>query len=260
MDFTTIRWEVRDGIGWLTFNRPEAVNAFSATMLTELRGALDLATRDDAVRVLILTGVGRGFSAGQDLKEHVAGTPEAIGEHLARYYNPVLERLYALQKPTLAAVNGAAAGAGMSVALACDLRIAADDARFLMAFVRIGLVPDSGASYHLPRLVGPARALELALLGEPVEAQEALRIGLVNRVVPRDRLLDEAALWGAKLAAGPPLAQTLIKRAMRRGAAEDFQAALEYEAWCQATAASSADHREGVAAFLEKRAPRFGGS
>jgi 2-(1,2-epoxy-1,2-dihydrophenyl)acetyl-CoA isomerase len=260
VDLETVRWDVEDGVGTLTLNRPEAVNAFTARMLSELRKVLDFVERDSGVRVLVVTGAGRGFSAGQDLKEHMASDgADVIGEHLEKYYNPVFERLYRLEKPTVAAVHGAAAGAGMSLALACDLRIAADNARFLQAFVKIGLVPDSGSTYFLPRVVGLARALELALLGDAVDAATALQMGLVNRVVPADRLAEETRALARRLAEGPPVAQALIKRGIRYGATHDFGEALQYEAWLQATAARTEDHKEGVAAFVEKRAPRFTG-
>jgi 2-(1,2-epoxy-1,2-dihydrophenyl)acetyl-CoA isomerase len=256
----TVLWEVADGIGTLTLNRPEAVNAFTGLMLKELRDLLEQAARDPAVRVVILTGAGRGFSAGQDLKEHLAGDgADAIGEHLARFYNPLMERLFTLPKPTIAAVHGAAAGAGMSVALACDLRVAADNARFIQAFVKIGLVPDSGSTYFLPRLVGMARAMELAMLGDPVDAASALAMGLVNRVVPQESLMAETRTLAARLAAGPPSALSLIKRGIHRGAEREFLAALDYESHLQQAAALTEDHREGVQAFVEKRPPRFPG-
>jgi 2-(1,2-epoxy-1,2-dihydrophenyl)acetyl-CoA isomerase len=217
------------------------------------------ARRDNAVRVMVITGAGRGFCAGQDLKEF--GTDPARddpGQHLRLHYAPVLERLYALDKPTIAAVNGVAAGAGLSLALACDFRIASADARFLSAFVRIGLIPDTGATYWLPRLVGLSRAMEWAMFGEPVDAETAWQTGLVNRVVPAERLADEARSWAERLAEGPPTVLGLIKRAMRHGAASSFSDALQYEAWLQTTAARTGDHAEGLRAFLEKRPPRFG--
>ncbi|MCL8209214.1 MAG: enoyl-CoA hydratase/isomerase family protein [Actinomycetia bacterium] len=259
MDFQTIRWDEADGVVTLTLNRPETLNAFNNTMLEELAGAVERVARSRDARVLVLTGAGRGFASGQDLKAYQeSGSPD-LGEHLHRYYDPLFERLWGLEKPTIAAVNGVAAGAGMSLAMACDFRVAADTARFMQAFVRIGLIPDSGSTYLLPRLVGYARALELAMLGDLIDAQTALAWGLVNKVVPAERLAEETAALARRLAEGPPKALGLIKRAIRRGAQQSFRDALEYEAWLQAAAVATEDHREGIAAFLEKRAPRFRG-
>jgi len=249
-----------DGIGILTLRRPQALNAFTTDMLLELRTVLDQVARQKSIRVLIVTGEGRGFSAGQDLKEHVStGGAATIGTHLERHYNPVLDRLYHLDQPTIAAVNGVAAGAGMSLALAADFRIAAQSARFVQAFVHVGLVPDSGSTYLLPQLVGLPRALELALLGESVDAATAREYGLVHRVVADGELMKEAMGLARRLAEGPPVAMGLIKRGLRRGPEKGFREALEYEAWLQAVAARTEDHEEGVRAFLEKRRPKFQG-
>ncbi len=174
-------------------------------------------------------------------------------------YNPIIRALRSMGQPVIAAVNGVAAGAGASLAFACDLRIAAEDARFVLAFGRIGLVPDSGATWFLPRLVGPAKATELALVGDPVDAAEALRLGLVSRVVPADQLLTEARALADRLAAAAPLAQSLTKGAMQRSLSIDLDEALEGEAKLQGIAGASADHAEGLAAFRAKRPPRFTG-
>ncbi len=247
-------------VGLLTLNRPDALNAFTNQMLDELGDGVKQAERDGSVGALVITGAGRGFSAGQDLKEHEANDGAAmVGDHLRTRYHPIIERLYGMAKPTLAAVNGVAAGAGMSLALACDLRVAGPRTRFVQAFVGVGLVPDSGSTHLLPLLVGPARALEMALTGAPVDGETAFAWGLVNRLVADDAVLEAATGWAAQLAAQPPKAVELIKRGMRRGGLRILQDALQYESWLQAAAAATQDHREGLQAFLEKRPARFTG-
>jgi 2-(1,2-epoxy-1,2-dihydrophenyl)acetyl-CoA isomerase len=208
---------------------------------------------------VILTGAGRAFCAGQDLRERRAPNAAPLEVELRERYNPLIRAMTGLGAPIVAAINGVAAGAGASLALAADLRIAAEGASFVLAFGRLGLVPDSGATWFLPRLVGPARAAELALLNEPLPAAEALRLGLVSRIVPADRLLDDAREIAARLAAGPPIANALTKRAIRRALESDLETALDHEATLQGIAGRTADHAEGLAAFAEKRPPRFSG-
>ena len=254
-----LRYEVADAVATLTLDRPEARNALDAALKRELLGAIRAAGRDRAVRALVLTGAGSAFCAGQDLRE--ASGPEAppLSTVLRQTYNPLILAMRRLDKPIVAAVNGVAAGAGLALALACDLRIAADTATFVLAFGRIGLVPDSGTTWFLPRLVGPARAAELALVGDPLAAVDAERWGLVNRVVPAAAVLDEAQALAARLAVAAPLAVALTKRALNRSLDATLEAQLDDEAALQGVAGRSADHREGVAAFLEKRPPRFTG-
>lgn len=246
-------------VATITLNRPSALNALTIPMKERLLDVLGRVGADRAVRVVVLTGAGRAFCAGQDLKERLHPGAPPLGEELTRRYNPIVRALRAIPQPVIAAVNGVAAGAGASLAFACDLRIAAEGASFVLAFGRIGLVPDSGATWTLPRLVGAARAAEIALLGDPVSAADALRIGLVSRVVPAEDLAADVAGMAARLAAGAPLAMTLTKRALGATFERNLDAALAAEADAQQRAGSSRDHAEGLAAFLEKRPPRFTG-
>jgi 2-(1,2-epoxy-1,2-dihydrophenyl)acetyl-CoA isomerase len=240
----------------LTLDRPEALNALDAALKTGLLAALRAAARDRSVRVVVLTGAGRAFCAGQDLRE-TGLTGSAIGREVREHYNPLILALARLEKPVVAAVNGVAAGAGLSLALACDIRLAADTATFTCAFGRVGLVPDSGLSWFLPRIVGLGRAMELALTTAPVDAATAERMSLVDRVVPTADLATEAASLAARLAAGAPLAMGLTKRALLASASLDLEAALELEAQLQTAVGRSLDHAEGIAAFTEKRQARF---
>jgi 2-(1,2-epoxy-1,2-dihydrophenyl)acetyl-CoA isomerase len=257
--FTALRWEVADGVATITLDRPDALNSLEATLKRELLVALREAARDRTVRVVILTGAGRAFCAGQDLKERLAPDPTPLDVEVRERYNPIILAMRGLPKPIIAAVNGVAAGAGASLAFAADLRIAAEGASFVLAFGRIGLVPDSGASWFLPRLVGAAHAAELLYLSDPMPAEEALRIGLVSQVVPGDALLDHARTLATKLAQGSPTALALTKRAIDRSLEVGLVEALEHEASLQGVAGRTADHAEGIAAFVEKRAPRFTG-
>jgi len=254
----TLIVEQRDGVMTITLNRPEVLNAVNDLMAQELRDALRTAARDAAVRCLVITGAGRGFCSGQDLRDRAAGD-RSYREHLRATYNPVITQIHTLEKPVLAAVNGVAAGAGCSLALAADLRIASDRASFIEVFARIGLVPDSGSSWFLPRLIGPGKAFEMIYTTDPVDAQEAYRIGLVNRIVPHDDLQSKTMELAARLAAGPTRAYGLARRAVHYALGASLEQALEYEAHLQEIAGRSADHREGVAAFLEKRDPRYTG-
>ena len=255
-----LRVEVDGPVATLTLDRPSALNALTVPVKVALREALESIASDPAVRAVILTGAGRAFCAGQDLAERDEPDAAALDVEIRERYNPIIRALRSMGQPVIAAVNGVAAGAGASLAFACDLRIAAEEARFVLAFSRIGLVPDSGATWFLPRLVGQAKAAELALVGDPVGAAEALRIGLVSRVVPGDQLMTEARALADRLAEGAPLALSLTKGALERSLTIDLDEALAGEAKLQGIAGASADHAEGLAAFREKRPPRFTGS
>ncbi len=248
--------EQNNGVLTLTLNRPEAINALTTEMLRELSKALKEAAAPE-VRVVVLRGAGRGFCSGQDLREF-AGQRISYKNHL-RNYRSVVEGLAGLEKPVIAAIHGAAAGAGLSLALACDLRIASSDAVLTTGFSRIGLIPDAGMNYHLPRMVGYAKAFELEVLSERLKAEEALALGLVNRVVPAESFAEEVARLAGELALGPTKTYGLIKRALRRSAGASLEEMLEYEALLQEVAGRTEDHQEGVQAFYEKRPPRFQG-
>lgn len=255
-----VRVEVDGPVATLTLDRPDALNALTIAMKGALLAALQAIAVDRSVRAVILTGAGRAFCAGQDLSERDDPAAPPLDVELRERYNPIIRCLRAMDQPVIAAVNGVAAGAGASLAFACDVRIAAASARFVLAFGRIGLVPDSGATWFLPRLVGTAHAAELALAGEPVSADAALRIGLVSHVMAADTLLAEARRLADGVAAGAPLAIAATKHALDRAWSVDLEAALEEEARLQGIAGSTADHAEGLAAFREKRSPRFQGT
>jgi 2-(1,2-epoxy-1,2-dihydrophenyl)acetyl-CoA isomerase len=223
-------------------------------LLAAFRGA----ARDAHVRAVVLTGAGRAFCAGQDLRERGEGAPSLTVELRERYI-PLVMAIRRLEKPVVAAVNGVAAGAGFSLALACDLRLMADTATFVSAFGRIGLVPDSGLSWFLPRLVGPARAAEIVMTGDPLDAATAERMGLVNRVVAAEACVGEAQALAARLSAGAPRALALAKRSLAFALEHDLEATLEFEAQLQGLAGRTADHAEGLRAFAEKRPPQFTG-
>jgi 2-(1,2-epoxy-1,2-dihydrophenyl)acetyl-CoA isomerase len=258
----TILLDVDTGaaVATITLNRPEALNSLTVPMKVELLDVLREVERDGGVRAVILTGAGRAFSAGQDLRERLEPDAAPLGVELRERYNPIIRAMRALPKPIVSAINGVAAGAGASLAMACDLRIAADTASFALAFGRVGLVPDSGATWFLPRLVGPAHAAEIALLNHPVSAPEALRLGLVSRVVPAAELDKEARAVAASLAAGAPVAIALTKEALNAAWDQTLEESLDLEAELQDQAGRTRDHAEGMAAFLEKRPPRFSGS
>jgi 2-(1,2-epoxy-1,2-dihydrophenyl)acetyl-CoA isomerase len=254
----------RDGaVATVRLNNPSKLNALSETMTRELIDALTTITADDEVRAVVLTGEGRGFCSGADLggmeQEYREGGRASTSDLLDEGYAKIVRLLVGAPKPVIAAVNGVAAGAGLSLALACDLRVASDAATFSMAFVRIGLVPDSGAAYFLPRIVGAARALELSVTGDRIDAGRALAIGLVSRVTPADALPADVATWAAELAALPTRAIALTKRLLRDAASMPLDEALALESRVQDEATLTEDHREGVLAFLDKRAPEFRG-
>jgi 2-(1,2-epoxy-1,2-dihydrophenyl)acetyl-CoA isomerase len=256
---TTLGLTVDGGVLTITLNRPEVLNAINEQMTTELGEALRFAERTDDIRSLVVTGAGRSFCSGQDLREPVDAGGASYGAALRRRYNPIVSKMRTIEKPVIAAVNGVAAGAGCNLALAADLRVASDRASFMEVFSRIGLIPDSGGSFTLPRLVGIARALEMAWLAEPVNADDALRYGIVNRVVAHDELMATAGAWARRLAEGPTRAYGLTKRAFNYALTASFDSTLEYEAYLQDVAGRTEDHREGIQAFREKRTARFEG-
>ncbi len=260
MAYQHIRSEVREAIGVVTLNRPEALNALTDPMKRDLLDCLKSLERDENVRALVLTGEGRGFCAGEALNEELVKSAEPpIDRTLKEFYHPVIERMRAIDKPIVAAVNGICAGAGVSLALAADFRIAADKASFLMAFVKIGLVPDAGSTFFLPRVVGMTKAIEMCMTGDKVDAAEAESIGLVNRVVSLDRLMEESLKLAGRLAQAPTKAIGLMKRAFDRSLRVDLADQLRYEADLQAIAARTGDFHEGVEAFLAKRPAVFRG-
>ena len=255
----TIQRESAEGVLTITLNRPDALNSFTLEMKEALLAALKDAARDREVRALVLTGAGRAFSAGQDLKERQGPNVADLGTELRVRYNPIILAMRRLEKPIVGAINGVAAGAGISIALACDVIFASDKASFTEAFSRVGLVPDTGSTWFLPRLVGPARAAEMMFTGDALDAATAERIGLVNRVVPSDELIAEATAFAQRLAKSAPIALALAKRALNRGYEMNLEETLDYEAQLQSIAGRSADHAEGVAAFVEKRLANFKG-
>jgi len=242
----TIRVEAADAIATVTLDRPDVLNALTGRMLADLLAAFRRIGRDRSIRAVVLKGTGRAFCAGQDLKERLEPDAPPLAVVVRERYNPIIAAMRSIDQPIVGAINGVAAGAGASLAFACDVRVAAETASFALAFGRIGLVPDSGATWFLPRLVGPAKAAELALTGATLSANDAERLGLVAKVVPPEALGGEA------------LAQT--KRALERSWTLDLETALEEEAWRQGIAGATDDHTEGIAAFVEKRAPHFNGS
>lgn len=247
----------------ITMNRPAVLNAFNDLMLQELTEAAEEAAHDEAIRCVVIAGAGRAFGAGQDLTSLAAAqnreAPGQISEHLAKYHR-LLHVIRAMPKPVIAAIRGVAAGISCNIALACDLRIAADDARFIEAFARIGLVPDGGGGYFLPRLIGLGRALEMAMLADEISGTEAERIGLVNKCVPLEEFEAATAALAHRLAQGPTRTYTLIKELMYQSLDGDLQSSLTLEGKLQDIAFTTADHKEGVAAFLQKRAPHYKGS
>jgi 2-(1,2-epoxy-1,2-dihydrophenyl)acetyl-CoA isomerase len=247
----------------LTLNRPQVLNAFSEELIKALTDKLREVERDPGVGAVVITGAGRAFCAGQDLQARRAiferGEVPHLGAGLRERYKPMIMRIRTMEKPVIAALNGVAAGAGCGLALACDLRTAAEGAALIQSFARVGLALDSGSSFFLPRIVGFGRALEIALTGDPVPAVEAERIGLVNHVYPAEELLPRTLELAERLAHGATGALGLIKRDLNRALAVDLETALDYEAFQQEIAGQSADFREGVMAFIEKRPARFGG-
>ena len=262
-EFETIEVETADRICTITMNRPDVYNALNDALTFELQDALKNAARDAKVSVIVLTGAGKAFCSGQDLGDlktkYVPGYVPHLGSDLHKRYNPIVKRIREIDKPVIAAVNGVAAGAGLSFALACDIRIASEKASFTEVFINVGLIPDSGSTWTLPRLVGLSKAMELCFTGDKIDAAEAFRIGLVNRVVPADELVAETNTLATRLAALPARGIALTKRLLNQSYDNTLDQQLEAEAFAQETAALTEDHYEGVVAFIEKRKPEFKG-
>ncbi len=256
-DETTIGYEVAEGVATITLNRPQVYNAFNDQMHADLLQALKQAERDRQVRCIVITGAGKAFSSGQDLKDIPIDGARSLGQHVRERYNPLVLKLRSMPKPIVAAVNGVAAGAGMSLALACDLRVAVETARFVAAFANVGLVPDTGATYFLPRLIGHARALELCMLGGTIDAPTAHSYGMVNQLATPDEFPEAVRRLAERLAGGSAMALGLMKRSFELSLSADLPQVLDYEAQAQQIAGSSEEYREGVQAFREKRPPRF---
>jgi 2-(1,2-epoxy-1,2-dihydrophenyl)acetyl-CoA isomerase len=262
MTYESILLHRADGIARITLNRPDRLNSFTSAMHAELRDALAQASGDRSVRVLLLTGAGRGFCAGQDLSDRAVapgGAPVDLGESIENNYRPLVLALRNLPLPVVCAVNGVAAGAGANIALACDIVIAAESASFIQAFCRIGLIPDSGGTYFLPRLVGSARAMGLALLGDKLTAQQAEEWGLIWKCVADTEFGSTVDALLAQLAQAPTRGLAATKRALHASAGATLEAQLDLERDLQRELGNSADYREGVAAFIAKRPPHFTG-
>jgi 2-(1,2-epoxy-1,2-dihydrophenyl)acetyl-CoA isomerase len=262
MDYETILLEIANGAARLTLNRPDRLNSFTVQMHDEVSRALEAVTKSDA-RVFVLTGAGRGFCAGQDLSDRAVapgGEGVDLGESLEKRYNPLIRKLTSLEMPVVCAVNGVAAGAGANIALACDIVIAAKSAKFIQSFANIGLIPDSGGTWTLPRLAGQARAMGLALTGEPLTAERAEAWGIIWKCVDDDKLATETDALAAKFAAAPTRGLALTKKLIRESGSRELADQLEVECDAQRILGRTSDYKEGVGAFMEKRTPKFTGT
>jgi 2-(1,2-epoxy-1,2-dihydrophenyl)acetyl-CoA isomerase len=259
MDFKTILYTVENGVATIALNRPDVYNAFNNELSYELQDAFKAAEKDENARVLVLTGMGKAFCSGQDLRDREPGKEIDFRASLEKRYNPIIRAIRNMPKPVICRLNGVAAGAGCSLALACDLIIASADASMIEVFVNIGLVLDSGSSYFLPRLVGYHKAFEWSTLGTKISAAEAHQLGIITKVVPAEEL-DAAVLeYASKYAVAPTKAIALMKKMLNKGMNQDLDSMLEYEKYCQTIAGASQDFKEGTTAFLEKRKPAFKG-
>ncbi len=261
MTYNTIEFVIDDGVAILTLNRPDNLNSFNGKMHEEVRAALQEVRNSESIRCLLLTGKGRGFCTGQDLNERKFSSEQApdLGESLTLNYNPLIRLITLLEVPVICAVNGVAAGAGANIALNCDIVLAARSASFIQSFCKIGLIPDSGGTWILPRLVGLPRARGLALLGDRISAEQAEQWGMIWRCLDDDKLMDEALAMARHLATQPSQGLALIKKALRASTANSLDEQLELEARLQRVAGRTEDYREGAMAFLEKREPVFKG-
>jgi len=259
MDFNTILYTVENGIATIALNRPDVYNAFNNELSFELQDAFKAVEKDENARVLILTGMGKAFCSGQDLRDREPGKEIDFRASLEKRYNPIIRAIRNMPKPVICRLNGVAAGAGCSLALACDLIVASADASMIEVFVNIGLVLDSGSSYFLPRLVGYHKAFEWSTLGTKISAAEAHQVGIITKVVPAEDL-DAAVLeYASRYAVAPTKAIALMKKMLNKGMNQDLDSMLEYEKYCQTIAGASEDFKEGTSAFLEKRKPAFKG-
>ena len=259
--YETILFEKAGGVADIALNRPDKLNAFDGTLHDELYTALGEAAQDEEIRCVVLRAEGRGFSAGADLAQILSeadGDPD-LGEYLRNTYSRLVQRMVAMEKPVIAALHGPVYGAGVGIALASDLRVAAENTKFSVAFIKIGLMPDAGVTFLLPRVVGLGRAMEMSMLGDAVDTEEAYRIGLVNKVVAEESLSEEARKWAEHLAAMPTGALGRIKHALYASFETDLETALEREAEGQTFCGYTQDHKEGVTAFFDKREARFVG-
>jgi 2-(1,2-epoxy-1,2-dihydrophenyl)acetyl-CoA isomerase len=259
MEYKFLKYSLDVGVATITLNRPEVYNALNDEITFELQDAFKVVSKDENVRVVVLTGEGKAFCSGQDLKSSASQKNRSFMDSLHKRYNPIIRAMRNLPKPIVCRLNGVAAGAGCSIALACDIIVAAEEATLIEVFVNIGLVPDSGSSYFLPRLVGNAKAFELCAMGGKVKAREALQMGLINSVVSMESLDAAVQVYTAYFATAPTKAIGLIKKMLQKSATSSLDEMLDYEAYCQEIAGGTDDYKEGVAAFAEKRKPNFFG-
>lgn len=259
-EYTFLKFQVTKGVGIITLNRPEVYNALNDEITFELQDALKFCTKDSSVRVVVLTGEGKAFCSGQDLKDSSKNPDRSFSKSLHKRYNPIINAIRNMPKPVICSLNGVAAGAGCSLVLACDYTIASENATLIEVFINIGLVLDSGSSWFLPRLISYNKAFEISTLGSKIDASTAHEMGMINTVVPHDELENATQEIANRYAQAPTKAIGLIKKMLNQAYTKNLKESLEYEAYAQEIAGSSNDHKEGVNAFLEKRKPEFKGN